>query len=146
MLEPNYPTNLPDIVVVNDNPQPVGFYHFSTTIQLYLQISFFVDSVYQLHCIEKQIQKHAAPKNLVGLKSHPTDEFTIFEDQTESALITEPLSGNQLFPCHYSLEVQRSMKENKIRCLAGILFFLTDQFVLIYPQFNEQQSPNLLSR
>ena len=47
MLEPNSPTNLPDIVVVNDNPQPVGFYHFSTTIQLYLYISFvFVDSVY----------------------------------------------------------------------------------------------------
>ena len=47
MLEPNSPTNLPDIVVVNDNPQPVGSYHFSTTIQLYLYISFvFVDSVY----------------------------------------------------------------------------------------------------
>ena len=84
MLEPNSPTNLPDIVVVNDNPQPVGFYHFSTTSQLYLYISFvLVDSVYQLHCIEKQIQKHAAPKNIVGMKSHPTDEFTIFEDQNQ---------------------------------------------------------------
>ena len=26
MLEPNSPTNLPDIVVGNDNHQPVGFY------------------------------------------------------------------------------------------------------------------------